>query len=230
MADRLHQVSQAMREAEGEAGRLPHSTQLLAVSKQQPVAAIRKLAQQGVRDFGENHLQPALEKMEQLSDLDLVWHFIGPIQSRKAQDIACRFDWVHSLCRQDIAERLHQSRPGSLPPLPVCVQIQIGEEPSKSGLPPQQLLSFLEGLKPLDRLQVRGLMTIPPVQTEYAQQRTQFAGLRRCLEQAQAEGYDLDTLSMGMSMDLKAAIMEGATWVRIGTALFGPRPVKVAHA
>lgn len=229
VAARLQALQRRVREAERRFGRTPDSVRLLAVSKQQDVALMRAARRLGILDFGENHLQPAMEKMAIMSDRAVRWHFIGAIQSRKAKEVARRFDWAHGLDRLEIARRLHDARPEGMPKLAVCVQVRIGGESGKAGIESGQVASFLERLGGLDRLHVRGLMTIPAPVAGFDAQRTQFARLRDCQERMNAAGFELDVLSMGMSGDFEAAIAEGATWIRIGTALFGPRPQR-AHA
>lgn len=193
---------------------------LLAVSKTQPAEAIREAFDAGLRDFGENYLQEALEKQADLADLPLRWHFIGPIQSNKTKAIAEHFDWVHSVDRLKIAQRLSEQRPDALGPLNICIQVNVSGEASKSGCSPEAVAALAETIATLPRLRLRGLMTIPAPTENPVEQRQAFARLRRLKETL---GADLDTLSMGMSQDLEAAIAEGATWVRIGTALFGAR-------
>ncbi len=220
---RVARLRERIREAEARCGREAGSVRLLAVSKQQSLSRMRTACALGIRDFGENHLQSALEKMHTLKQSDVRWHFIGTIQSRKAKEVARRFDWVHSLDRVEIARRLHEARDGVSQRLPVCVQVRIGGEASKSGIEPHEVLGFVEQISAYKRLWVRGLMTIPAPCTEVDAQRRQFAQLRRCQEQVCAAGFEMDELSMGMSADFEAAIVEGATWIRVGTALFGAR-------
>ncbi len=193
---------------------------LLAVSKTQPAAAIREAFAAGLRDFGENYLQEALDKQVELDDLPLIWHFIGPIQSNKTKAIAEHFDWVHSVDRLKIAQRLSDQRPATLPPLNICLQVNVSGEASKSGCTPQELGPLAEAVAAMPQLRLRGLMCIPAPTEDPAEQRAAFARLRLLRDEL---ALDLDTLSMGMSQDLEAAIAEGATWVRIGTALFGAR-------
>ena len=196
---------------------------ILAVSKTRPAADIRAAFGFGLTEFGESYLQEALEKMADLADLPLVWHFIGPIQSNKTRLIAERFDWVHSVDRLKIARRLSEQRPPDLSPLQVCLQVNISGEQTKSGVSPEELPDLLQQVCSLPRLQVRGLMAIPAATDDAQQQRASFARLRQFLERLQQAQPGLDTLSMGMSGDLEAAIVEGATLVRVGTAIFGPR-------
>lgn len=193
---------------------------LLAVSKTKPAAAIRTACATGLRDFGENYLQEALEKQLELSDLPLIWHFIGPIQSNKTRPIAEHFDWVHSVERLKIAQRLSEQRPADLPALNICLQVNVSGEASKSGCTPAELPALAAAVAQLPRLKLRGLMAIPEPSADPAAQRAAFEQVRALQESL---NLGLDTLSMGMSHDLEAAIAAGATWVRIGTALFGER-------
>lgn len=193
---------------------------LLAVSKTKPTDAIREAQAAGLHDFGENYLQEALDKQVQLVDLPLTWHFIGPIQSNKTRPIAEHFAWVHSVDRLKIAERLSAQRPSGLPPLNICLQVNVSGEDSKSGCQPDELAALAQAVTQLPNLRLRGLMTIPEPTDDASEQRAAFARLRALRD---GLNLDLDTLSMGMSHDLEAAIAEGATWVRIGTALFGER-------
>ena len=199
------------------------SVTLLAVSKTQPGSAIRSAAAAGITNLGENYLQEALDKMEALSDLPLCWHFIGPIQSNKTRSIAEHFDWVHSVDRLKIARRLSEQRPAEMPPLQICLQVNISGESSKSGVLPAELAQLAGAVNELPALCLRGLMTIPAASSDTVLQRQAFARLRLCLEDLQSTMPGLDTLSMGMSADLESAIAEGATIVRIGTGIFGPR-------
>ena len=204
-------------------GRDPASVSLLAVSKTQPAAAVAAMAAAGQTCFGENHVQEALDKMAELAALALEWHLIGPLQANKTRSVAERFAWVHSLDRLKIAERLSAQRPESLPSLNVCLQVNIDREPTKHGLDPTDVGEIAAAVAALPRLRLRGLMAIPAPTTDFTVQRQAFARLRVLQEQLAATGLALDTLSMGMSDDLEAAIAEGATLVRVGTALFGPR-------
>lgn len=222
-AARLDAVVARIRAAERRFQRPPGSVELLAVSKTQPAAAIAAAAAAGQIRFGENYLQEACDKMTELAVLDLEWHFIGPVQANKTRLIAERFAWVHSVDRLKIAERLNAQRPDDLPPLNVCLQVNISGEPSKHGLDASELPATACAVAKLPQLRLRGLMAIPAPATEFAAQREPLARLRRLREELIAEGLTLDTLSMGMSDDLEAAIAEGSTLVRIGTAIFGPR-------
>lgn len=219
---RFEVVQQRIRDAENKAGRQPHAVRLIAVSKTQPAEAIREAYALGQRDFGENYLQEALAKQELLKDLgDIVWHFIGPIQSNKTRLIAENFDWVHAVDRVKTAERLDQQRPLDLLPLNVCIQVNVSEENSKSGVDLLELPKLAHQISTLQRLCLRGLMAIPaPIDPSALDPGKPFRCLR---EAAQSLPIPIDSLSMGMSDDLEWAIREGATWVRIGTALFGPR-------
>ena len=220
IANNIAKVAARIREAAQAAGRDPDTVGLLAVSKTQPAEAIREANGAGLSNFGENYLQEALEKQARLADLALTWHFIGPIQSNKTRAIAEHFDWVHSVDRLKIAQRLSEQRPTELPPLNVCLQVNVSGEASKSGCAPQDVAELARTIATLPNLRLRGLMAIPEPTDDRAEQHAAFARLRQ-LQQVLA--LELDTLSMGMSQDLEAAIAEGATWVRIGTALFGAR-------
>lgn len=220
IANNIAKVATRIREAAQAAGRDPDTVGLLAVSKTQPAEAIREANGAGLSDFGESYLQEALEKQACLADLALTWHFIGPIQSNKTKAIAAQFDWVHSVDRLKIAQRLSEQRPTELPPLNVCLQVNVSGETSKSGCAPQEVAELARAIVTLPNLRLRGLMAIPEPTDDRAEQHAAFARLRQL---QQALDLRLDTLSMGMSQDLEAAIAEGATWVRIGTALFGAR-------
>jgi pyridoxal phosphate enzyme (YggS family) len=202
------------------AQRDPAAIGLLAVSKTKPAEALREAYAAGLRDFGENYLQEALGKQAELSDLPLCWHFIGPIQSNKTRAIAENFAWVHSVDRLKIAQRLSEQRPAELPPLNICIQVNVSGEASKSGCAPQDLPALANAISALPNLKLRGLMAIPEPTEDRAAQSAAFATVRNLLDSL---NLPLDTLSMGMSHDLEAAIEQGATWVRIGTALFGAR-------
>jgi len=196
---------------------------LLAVSKTRPAEDIRVAHSCGLHEFGESYLQEALEKMAALQDLDLTWHFIGPIQSNKTRPIAEHFDWVHSVARSKIARRLNEQRPNELGPLQVCLQVNISGEDTKSGAALEELPQLARDILTLPRLRLRGLMAIPAATDNVQLQRQSFVRLRTALEQLQAIAPGMDTLSMGMSGDMEAAIAEGATIVRVGTAIFGDR-------
>ena len=200
---------------------------LVAVSKTQSSEKVREAYQAGQHAFGENYLQEALNKQVELADLKIEWHFIGPIQSNKTQPIAQHFSWVHGVDRLKIAQRLSDARPLDLPPLQICLQVNISGEASKSGVAPQELLDLVQAIRALPNLTLRGLMTIPEPTDDEALQRQQFKQMRYLLNDLNKQGFMLDTLSMGMSSDYKIAIEEGATIVRIGSAIFGARPAKV---
>ena len=220
IADNIAQVSSRIRAAALAAQRDEHSVQLLAVSKTKPAEALREAYAAGLRDFGENYLQEALGKQLELADLPLIWHFIGPIQSNKTRAIAEHFAWVHSVDRLKIAQRLSEQRPADLPPLNICIQVNVSGEASKSGCTPADLPALANAISELPRLTLRGLMAIPEPTDDRAEQDAAFAAV----QSLQASlNLPLDTLSMGMSHDLESAIAQGATWVRIGTALFGAR-------
>jgi pyridoxal phosphate enzyme (YggS family) len=221
---RLQAVKSRIAAACAAAGRDPRDIVLVAVGKQFPAAALRAAHAAGQRDFGENQVQEALAKMTPLADLGLVWHFIGPVQSNKTRAVAERFDWVHSVDRLKIAERLSEQRPAALPPLQVCVQVNVSGEASKSGAAPLAAPALAHAVAHLPRLRLRGLMTIPEPTTDLALARRRFETLRDLQAQLVRDGLPLDQLSMGMSDDFEAAIAAGATMVRVGTAIFGPRP------
>lgn len=224
IADNILQVSSRIRAAALAAKRDEHGIQLLAVSKTKPAEALREAYAAGIRDFGENYLQEALSKQLELADLPLIWHFIGPIQSNKTRAIAEHFDWVHSVDRLKIAQRLSEQRPADLPPLNICIQVNVSGEASKSGCTPADLPALADAIGALPRLKLRGLMAIPEPTEDRAAQDAAFAAVRDLIKSLQASlNLPLDTLSMGMSHDLESAIAQGATWVRIGTALFGAR-------
>ncbi|MDR9874549.1 YggS family pyridoxal phosphate-dependent enzyme [Pseudomonas allii] len=220
IADNIGQVSQRIRAAAEAVQRDASSIHLLAVSKTKPAQAVREAYAAGMRDFGENYLQEALGKQAELTDLPLSWHFIGPIQSNKTRAIAENFAWVHSVDRLKIAQRLSEQRPADLPPLNICIQVNVSGEASKSGCTPADLPALANAISALPRLKLRGLMAIPEPTEERAAQDAAFATVR---ELQASLNLPLDTLSMGMSHDLESAIAQGATWVRIGTALFGAR-------
>ena len=220
IADNIAQVEARIRAAALAVQRDVTSVHLLAVSKTKPAAALRDAYAAGLRDFGENYLQEARAKQVELADLPLCWHFIGPIQSNKTRDIAEHFAWVHSVDRLKIAQRLSQQRPNELPPLNICIQVNVSGEASKSGCTPTDLPALAEAINGLPRLKLRGLMAIPEPTDDRAEQDAAFAKVR---ELQHSLDMGLDTLSMGMSHDLESAIAQGATWVRIGTALFGAR-------
>jgi pyridoxal phosphate enzyme (YggS family) len=206
-----------------EANRDPAAVKLLAVSKKQPLAKIREAWAGGQRDFGENFVQEGLDKIEALADLDLTWHFIGHLQTNKTRVVAENFDWVHTIDKLKTARRLSEQRPERLPPLNVCVQVNVDDEASKSGVGPGAVPELAAACAELPRLRLRGLMCLPAMREGFEEQRAPFAKLRRLAEDLRRDGIDTDTLSMGMTADYRAAISEGATIVRIGTAVFGER-------
>ena len=220
IADNIGQVRQRIRAAADAVQRDASSIHLLAVSKTKPAQAVREAYAAGMCDFGENYLQEALGKQAELTDLPLSWHFIGPIQSNKTRAIAEHFAWVHSVDRLKIAQRLSEQRPADLPPLNICIQVNVSGEASKSGCTPADLPALATAISALPRLKLRGLMAIPEPTEDRAEQDAAFATVR---DLQASLNLALDTLSMGMSHDLESAIAQGATWVRIGTALFGAR-------
>ena len=227
IAANLQQVRQRITRSCDDAGRPAQSVTLLAVSKTFGATQIREAFAAGQRDFGENYVQEASAKMEALAELraELRWHFIGPLQSNKTRAVAERFDWVHSVDRLKIAQRLAEQRPEALPPLQLCLQVNISGEASKSGLPPGEVFAVARAVAalPAERVRLRGLMAIPELSGDAGAQRRPHRALRELLHALNASGLALDTLSMGMSADLEAAVAEGATIVRIGTAIFGAR-------
>ncbi|WP_152208553.1 YggS family pyridoxal phosphate-dependent enzyme [Marinobacter changyiensis] len=230
IADNLGSVTRRIQKATMAAGREPGAVRLLAVSKTRSSDDIRAAVSEGVHAFGENYLQEVLDKMAELQDVpELEWHFIGPIQSNKTRAIAEHFDWVHSVDRLKIAKRLSDQRPDTLPALNICIQVNVDGEASKAGCAPDELPELARQLATLPRLCLRGLMAIPDPDQSDAQLQHSFKTLAEALKAMRADlpqAEALDTLSMGMSGDLELAIKEGATWVRIGTALFGERPAK----
>ncbi len=223
IASNLREVQARVARAALACGRDPQTFTVLAVSKTFDHLAVLEAVQTGQRDFGENYLQEALDKQKAVAHPELIWHFIGPIQSNKTRGIAENFAWVHSLDRLKIAERLSAQRPISAPPLNVCIEVNISGEASKSGVLPEALDAFLDEVAGLPQLKLRGLTAIPAPTTDLAQQRAAFRQVRELFDGLNQRGHHLDTLSMGMSADLEAAIAEGSTLVRIGTAIFGKR-------
>ena len=223
VAARLEQVRERVAAAARTAGRDPAAVRLVGVSKRQPVEAIRAALDAGLGDLGENFVQEAIGKMDELGAIAARWHFIGALQSNKTAAVAARFDWVQSVDRLKLAERLSRQRPEELAPLNICVQVHIGTEASKSGVPLAAAGDLVRRAATLPRLRLRGLMAVPPPETDPARQRAWCRQLAELYFTLQQEGLALDTLSMGMSDDLEAAVAEGATMVRIGTAIFGPR-------
>lgn len=224
LPEHLRNIRDRIDSAARAAGRSVDSITLLAVSKAQPAGFVRAAAALGLSHFGESYVQEGLQKIEALRDLPLVWHFIGRLQANKTRMVAASFDWVHGVDRLKIAERLAEQRPFHAPLMNVCLQVNVGGEASKGGVSVEELPVLATAVAALPRLKLRGLMCIPPDEHELARQRMWFATLRRALESLNAAGAGLDTLSMGMSGDYEAAVLEGSTLVRIGTALFGPRP------
>ncbi len=203
--------------------RSPEDIRIVAASKTRCATAIQIAYQCGIRNFGENYLQEALEKIATLGDLNIVWHFIGPIQSNKARAIAEHFDWVHSVGRLKIARRLSEARPGHLAPLKICVQVNISAQASKSGVTPAQLPKLVDEIESLPGIELRGLMAIPSATSDEGLQRQVFGTMRELMEQQQVKVPGMDTLSMGMSADLEAAIAQGSNLIRVGTDIFGAR-------
>ncbi len=219
----LQALRLAIAHAAKSANRDAAEVRLLAVSKTFAADAVREAYRAGQAAFGENYLQEALQKIEDLQDLPLEWHFIGPIQSNKTRDIAQNFAWVHSVDRLKIAERLSAQRPPQLPALNICLQVNVSGEQSKSGVAPEAVMQLAKDIAQLPRLRLRGLMAIPAPADDASAQRAPFAQMRRLLQELNKQGLSLDTLSMGMSHDFAAAIKEGSTMVRVGTAIFGAR-------
>lgn len=221
IAERLKQIRAQISQAEQAYNRKPGSVLLLAVSKTKPASDIAAAYRAGQRHFGESYLQEALKKQQELGAFDITWHFIGPIQSNKTKAIATHFDWVHSVDKLKIAQRLNEQRPAQLPPLNICLQVNISGEASKSGLTLAELPDMCEQVAQLPHLKLRGVMAIPAPEEDFGRQRQPYNALYRTV--AALGKPDLDTFSFGMTGDLEAAIAEGATIVRIGTALFGAR-------
>jgi len=224
IAVNLEKILDRIRQAERRFLRIPGSVQLLAVSKSRSADEMRAAMAANHHDFGENYLQEALSKMTELKQSNICWHFIGPIQSNKSRAVAEHFSWVHSLDRIKIARRLNDLRPEGTPALQVCIEINISSEGSKSGIRPADLPAFAAAVSALPRLRLRGLMTMPRPSDEFATQRIAFRRLHDYFVQLNASHYEMDTLSMGTTGDMEAAIAEGSTLVRIGTAIFGQRP------
>ena len=231
LSDNLQAVNARLEAAAQQAGRPSADILLLAVSKTFPASTVREAAALGLHQFGENYVQEGCDKVAELADLRarLTWHFIGPLQSNKTRRVAELFDWVHGIDRLKIAQRLSEQRPQQLPPLQVLIQVNVSGEASKSGVPPEALTELAQAVAALPRLALRGLMAIPAPEADPVRQREPFARLRTLRDALQDElGLPLPVLSMGMSGDLEAAITEGSTLVRVGTALFGSRPAKSA--
>jgi pyridoxal phosphate enzyme (YggS family) len=225
ISNRLQHILATIQSAQA-SSQFQKTVKLIAVSKAQPAVAIRDAYAAGQTIFGENYLQEALDKQAELTDLAIEWHFIGPIQSNKTQPISQNFAWVHSVDRLKIAQRLNDARPPQLPPLQVCIQVNVSNEDSKSGVLPAELAALATEIQKLPRLKLRGLMAIPAPTQDVNQQIAQFKLVRECYDALLAQGFVLDTLSMGMSDDYAAAISQGASFVRIGSALFGARPAR----
>lgn len=223
ISDRLQAVRARVAAAAVAAGRAPEEVTLLAVSKTWPAAAVREAAAAGQQAFGENYVQESVDKIDALRELGLEWHFIGPLQSNKTRQVASAFDWVHSIDRLKIAERLSAQRDVHLPPLNICIQVNVSGEDSKSGVAPDEVAALAHAVADLPRLRLSGLMCIPEPTGDLALLRARFAVLRTLQAELIAAGLALDTLSMGMSHDIEPAIAEGATIVRVGTAIFGER-------
>ena len=223
IADALDKVRNRIALAAHAANRDPADITLVAVSKTKPVALVRDALDHGQRDFGENYLQDALAKIDALTEREPLWHFIGDIQSNKTRNIASNFSWAHAIDRFKIARRLSDQRPEGYAPLNLCIQVNIDGEASKSGIAPSDVAELADQIVELEHVKLRGLMTIPAPSTDEASQRKPFAALRELMQRLNDRGHDLDTLSMGMSADLEAAIAEGATHVRVGTDIFGAR-------
>jgi pyridoxal phosphate enzyme (YggS family) len=221
--ERLATVRARIEAAARRAGRDPAGIRLLAVSKQQPVEAVAAAADAGQREFGENYVREGVAKVESLRERGLTWHFIGQLQANKTREVAEHFQWVHTVDRERIATRLDAQRPHYAGPLDVLLQVRLEDEPGKGGAEPAEVPRLAQFVAGLPRLRLRGLMCVPPPADDEAGQRRPFARLRELLEDLNRHGHSLDTLSMGMSGDLEAAVLEGATLVRIGTAVFGPR-------
>jgi len=229
VTENLSSVSDLLRVSALAAGRDPAAVRLLAVSKKQPLAKIREAYAAGQRDFGENFVQEGVDKIQAMAETDLTWHFIGHLQSNKTRVVAENFDWVHTIDKLKTARRLSEQRPDGRPPLNICLQVNVDKEGSKSGILPDALPELAAACAELNNLKLRGLMCLPAMRNEFEEQRVPFATLRRLAERLRTAGIDTDTLSMGMTADYRAAIIEGATIVRIGTALFGARTSKVEH-
>ncbi|HEY6722029.1 MAG TPA: YggS family pyridoxal phosphate-dependent enzyme [Burkholderiales bacterium] len=223
IAANLQAVKERMESAVRAAGRPAGSVRLVAVSKTFPSEAVQDAAQAGQRDFGENYAQEGVGKIDELRALGLTWHYIGPIQSNKTRAIAEHFDWVHSIDRAKIAARLSESRDPGLPEIQVCIQVNVSGEASKSGVMPEEAAALARQVAGFSRMKLRGLMAVPEPTPDRAVQRRRFVQLRELRDRLNREGFAMDTLSMGMSADLEAAIAEGATMVRVGTAIFGER-------
>ena len=223
VTENLKLISDLLRISALAADRDPAAVRLLAVSKKQPLAKIREAYAAGQRDFGENFVQEGVDKIQAIAENDITWHFIGHLQSNKTRVVAEYFDWVHTIDKLKTAKRLSDQRPDGLEPLNICLQVNVDNEDSKSGILPDALPELAAACAELPNLKLRGLMCLPAIRSEFDEQRVPFAALRKLAERLRGAGIDTDTLSMGMTADYRAAIFEGATIVRIGTALFGAR-------
>jgi PLP dependent protein len=228
--ENLNAVRQRLDAAGRKHGRDPAEILLVAVSKTCPATSVQAAYEAGQRDFGENYVQEGVEKVQALATLPgIVWHFIGPLQSNKTRPVAEHFDWVHSIDRLKIAQRLAEQRPSNAAPLNVCLQVNVSGEESKSGVAPEEVLVLAQAVAQLPRLSLRGLMCIPEPSEDEAVLASRFGMLVRLRAQLHEAGLMIDTLSMGMSADMEAAIAAGATMIRLGTAIFGSRPAKPAQ-
>lgn len=223
VAENISQVTSRIRAAEKAAGRIPGIVQLIAVSKTRSANEVRNAVMAGAQHIGENYLQEALDKQAELSDLDITWHFIGPVQSNKTRTIADHFDWVHSVDRWKIAKRLNDQRKTAATPLNVCIQVNVSDETTKSGVSLDELPELAAQINELPNLKLRGLMAIPSPDQSNEDLAADFARMQQSLNELNELGLALDTLSMGMSGDIELAIAAGSTMVRVGTAIFGPR-------
>ena len=223
VTENLRKIRDLLEKAAADAGRGPGSVRLLAVSKKQPLPRVRDAIAAGQRDFGENQAQEGIGKIAAIADPALTWHFIGHLQTNKTRAVAAHFDWVHSVDRLKTARRLSEQRPDGLPDLKVLVQVNVDDETSKSGVPIAAAGELAAAIAGLPRLELRGLMCLPAVRHDFEEQRRPFRRLRRLADELRAGGLPMDTLSMGMSDDFRAAIFEGSTIVRVGTAIFGAR-------
>jgi len=226
VTENLRKIRDLLAKAAADAGRSADTVQLLAVSKRQPVSSIIEAAAAGQRDFGENQVAEGVEKIESIANDELVWHFIGHLQTNKTRTVAEHFDWVHSIDRLKTARRLSAQRPPSLPKLNVCIQVNVDNEPGKSGIAIDATLDLAREILELPRLRLRGLMCLPAIRDDFEGQREPFRHLSCLVDELRANSIPTDTLSMGMSADFRAAIFEGSTMVRLGTAIFGARTEK----
>ena len=223
VTENLRKIRDLLAETAENAGRSRDSVRLLAVSKKQPVAAILEAASAGQRDFGENQVVEGIDKITEIADPELTWHFIGHLQTNKTRPVAEHFSWVHSVDRLKTARRLSEQRPDDLGDLNICIQVNVDEEASKSGASPDEVGDLAAAIAQLPRLRLRGLMCLPAIRDDFEGQRQPFRRLRELADELRNAGIPIDTLSMGMSDDFRAAVFEGSTIVRIGTAVFGPR-------